>query len=135
MLNDLRRVIVALSVLALGLLGVTCASAANGAAAGGDNAAAVAFIHQMASGKFSQAEASFTTQMKSAVGSDGLQQLWSQLQQMYGAFESTGAVRTGVVSGHSIVVVRANFKSRAVGLAVAFDSDHRIAGLHLVSPP
>jgi uncharacterized protein len=135
MLNNARRIIVALSVLALGLIGASCASAANGAAAGGDDAAAVAFIHQMASGKFSQAEADFTSQMKSAVGSEGLQRLWSQLQQMYGAFQGTGAIQSAVVSGHAIVVVRANFNSQAVGLAVAFDSEHRIAGLHLVPPP
>jgi hypothetical protein len=135
MLNDVRRIIMALSVLALGLVAVGRASAANAAAVGADSAAAQAFVHQLASGKFSQAEADFTSQMKSAVGTDGLQQLWSKLQQMYGTFQSTGALKTGVVSGYSVVVVRANFKSQAVGLAVAFDSSHRIAGLHVVPPP
>lgn len=135
MLNDARRVIVALAVLALGWVAVMGASAANGAAAGDDSAAAVAFVHQMASGKFTQAEAGFTTQMKTAVGPNGLQQLWSQLLQSYGAFESTGALKTDVVNGYPVVVVRANFKDQAVGLAVAFDPSHRIAGLHLVPPP
>lgn len=135
MLSDMRRVIVALSFLALGFIAPTGASAANGAAAGGDSAAAVAFVHQLASGQFPQAQANFTSQMKSAVGSDGLQQLWSKLQQMYGAFQSTGAVRSSAVSDYTIVVVRANFKSQAIGLAVAFDSAHRIAGVHLVPPP
>ncbi len=133
--KDLRSIVVTLSALTLGLLAVSGASAANGAAAGGDSAAAVAFVHQMASGKFSQAEAGFTTEMKSAVGADGLQQLWSKLQQQFGAFESTGALQTAVVNGYSVVTVRANFKSQAIGLAVAFDSSHRIAGLHLVPPP
>lgn len=135
MLNHVRRVMLALAMLALGSFALTGASAANGAAASGDSAAAQTFIHQMASGQFSQAEASFTAQMKSAVGSDGLQQLWDKLQQMYGAYQGTGAAQTAAVNGHTIVVVRTNFKSQAVGLAVAFDSDHRIAGLHLVPPP
>ena len=133
--KDVRTIVVTLSALALGLFAVTGASAANGAGAGGDSVAAVAFVHQMASGQFSQAEAGFTSQMKSAVGADGLQQLWSKLQQMYGAFKSTGAVQSAVVQGYSIVTVRANFTSQAIGLAVAFDSAHRIAGLHLVPPP
>jgi hypothetical protein len=114
---------------------LTGASAANGAAAGGDSAAAVTFVHQMASGQFSQAKADFTSEMKSAVGEDGLQQLWSRLQQMYGAFQSTGAVQNTVMDGHTVVVVRTNFKSQAVGLIVAFDSAHRIAGVHLGPAP
>lgn len=96
---------------------------------------AVAFVHMLARGKFDAAEADFTDQMKQAAPPAKLRGMWTRVQSQAGPFQDTGDTRTVVQAGYTTVVVRTNFKLQALGIAVAFDSARKIAGMHFVPPP
>lgn len=96
---------------------------------------AVAFVHTLAKGDFKAAEADFTRQMKQAAPPDALRHVWRQLLRQIGPFRDTGVTSTSAQSGYTTVVVRTDFKSRAIGIAVSFDSARKIAGMHFVPPP
>ena len=123
------------TLLALALLASAGALAAPPPAADPAVAAAKAFIETMAQGHFSRAEKDFTAQMRRAAPPEKLRQLWSALIRHGGPFEKTGATRTMHEDGYTAVTVRTDFQRRPIGLEVAFDSAHRIAGLHLARPP
>lgn len=122
--------------VALALLAPLAARAAD-AGQGKDGLApvAVAFVHTLAKGDYQAAEADFTGQMKQALPSAELRHAWRQLLSQFGSFQGTGITRASVQSGYTTVVVRTDFKSRALGIAVSFDSAHKIAGVHFVPPP
>ena len=96
---------------------------------------AIAFVQTLGQGDYKAAEADFTGQMKRAAPPDALRHVWRQLLSQVGPFQGTGATSTSAESGYTTVVVRADFKSRALGIALSFDSAHKIAGLHFVPPP
>lgn len=123
------------TLLALALLASASSLAAPSPATDAAVASAKAFVETMAQGHFNRAEADFTHQMKQAAPPEKLRQLWNALIRHGGAFEKTGATRTMHRDGYTAVIVRTEFKKSPIGLEVAFDSAHRIAGLHLVRPP
>jgi hypothetical protein len=96
---------------------------------------AVAFVQTLAKGDFKAAEADFTDQMKQAAPPATLAEMWQRLVSQVGQFQDTGGSETVVQGGATTVVVKANFKSQALGIAVTFDSAQRIAGMHFVPPP
>ena len=98
-------------------------------------ASANTLIQAMAHGHFNKAEARFAAQMKQDAPPQKLRQLWDSLVRHGGAFQKTGATRTIHKEGHTIVIVRTDFKRRPIGLMVAFDTAHRIVGVHLAPPP
>lgn len=122
--------------LALALLASIAARAA------GDQAAkeslvpkAVAFVQTLAKGDFKAAEADFTDQMKQAAPPEKLGEIWQGLISQVGPFQDTGDSKTVVEYGYTAVVVKTDFKSKVLGIAVTFDSAQRIAGMHFVPPP
>lgn len=123
------------TLLSLALLASASSLAAPSPATDAAAAAAKAFVETMAQGHFNRAEADFTAQMKQAAPPEKLRQLWKALIRHGGAFEKTGTTRTMHKDGYTAVIVRTEFKKSPIGLEVAFDSAHRIAGLHLVRPP
>jgi hypothetical protein len=96
---------------------------------------AVSFVRTLAKGDFKAAEADFTDQMKQAAPPPKLGEVWQRLISQVGPFQDTGNSKTVVQNGFTTVVVKADFKSRALGIAVTFDSAQRIAGMHFVPPP
>ncbi len=135
MTTDGRRTS-ALIGLALALLVPMAAAAAGAQAAKGSLVPkAVAFVRTLAQGDFQAAEADFTAQMKEALQPSKLGEVWQRLISQAGPFEDIGDSKTVVQNGYTTVVVRTDFKSRALGLAVTFDSARRIAGVHFVPPP
>jgi Protein of unknown function (DUF3887) len=96
---------------------------------------AVSFVRTLAKGDFKAAEADFTDQMKQAAPPAKLGEIWQRLISQLGPFQDTGDSRTAVQNGFTTVVVKTDFKSRALGIAVTFDSAQRIAGMHFVPPP
>ncbi len=96
---------------------------------------AIAFVQAMAKGNFKSAETDFTEQMKQAAPPGKLREAWESLLNQVGSFQDTGVSKTVVKQGFTTVIVKTDFKSRAIGIAVTFDSAHRIAGMHFVSPP
>lgn len=97
--------------------------------------AAVAFVHTLAHGQYKAAEADFTGQMKQAAPPDALGHVWKRLLEQFGPFQRTGRTSTVDQSGYRTVIVKTDFKSRALGIAVTFDSGRRIAGMHIVPAP
>lgn len=135
MTTDRRRTSVVIG-LALALLVPLAAQAAGGQAANGSLVPeAVSFVRTLAKGDFKAAEADFTDQMKQAAPSAKLEEIWQRLISQVGPFQDTGDSKTVVQNGFTTVVVRTDFKSRALGIAVTFDSAQRIAGMHFVPPP
>ena len=98
-------------------------------------AKAIAFVSMLAQGNFDGAGADFTDQMKQAAPAAKLREFWSGVQSQAGAFQNTGDTSVVVQGGYTTVIVRTNFKLQAVGIALAFDSAGKIAGMHLVPPP
>lgn len=92
-------------------------------------------VENMAANHFNRAEADFTSEMKTAAPPGQLRGLWQTLVNRCGAFQKTGNTATTDVGGYTSVIVRGEFKNRAIGFEVTFDSARRIAGLHLVPPP
>ncbi|MGH8320074.1 MAG: DUF3887 domain-containing protein [Steroidobacteraceae bacterium] len=132
--TDVRRAI--MIGLALALLTPVAAPAAGGQ---GTQASlvpkAVAFIRTLAKGDFEGAEADFTDQMKQEVPPAKLREIWQGVLNNLGPLQDTGDSKTEVKDGYTVVVVRGDFKSRALGIAVTFDSAQRIAGMYFVAPP
>jgi Protein of unknown function (DUF3887) len=135
MTTDMKRFQLPIG-LALALLACLAAQAAGGRAPKhGLVPRAVAFVHSLANGDFKGAEADFTGQMRAAAPPEALSRMWQQLLAQMGPFQDTGGSRTIVQGGYTTVAVRTDFKNRAVGIAVSFDSARRIAGIHIVPPP
>jgi Protein of unknown function (DUF3887) len=135
MTTDRRRTSVVIG-LALALLVPLASQAAGGQAANGSLAPkAISFVRTLAQGDFKAAEADFTDQMKQAVSPAKLGEVWQRLISQVGPFQDTAGSKTVVQNGFTTVVVKTDFKSRALGIAVTFDSAQRIAGMHFVPPP
>lgn len=96
---------------------------------------AIAFVRTMAKGDFATAETDFTDQMKRAAPPEKLRQIWQSLLDQAGPFENTGDSKIIDQGGHTSVIITTDFKTRAIGIAVTFDSAHRIAGMHFVPSP
>lgn len=94
---------------------------------------AEAFVHQMANGKFTAAEANFNDKMKQAASPQALQQLWHQLTGRFGPYQGTGEAKTGAVQGNPVAFVQAQFKKKTLWMEIAFDNSGKIAGMHFVS--
>ncbi|HUA22496.1 MAG TPA: DUF3887 domain-containing protein [Steroidobacteraceae bacterium] len=134
MTTDRRRTSVVFG-LALALLVPVAQAAGDQAAKGSLVPEAVSFVRALAKGDFEAAEADFTDQMKQAAPPAKLGEVWQRLISQVGPFQDTGDSKTVVQNGFTTVVVRTDFKSRALGIAVTFDSAQRIAGMHFVPPP
>jgi hypothetical protein len=136
MTNEKRRNAIATGLaLALALLLPAGVRAAGEAAQRTLQSRAVAFVETMAHGHFKAAESDFTEQMRQAAPPPKLGAAWRGLLSHLGAFQSTGKTQVVDVAGFTGIVVRANFKLRALGIRVVFDSTGRIAGMQFVPPP
>jgi hypothetical protein len=135
MATDRRRTSVTIG-LALALLVPFAARAAGTQGVNGSLVPkAQAFVRTLAKGDFKAAEADFTGQMKEAAPPAKLGEVWRGLISQVGPFQGTGASKIVVRDGFTTVIVRTDFKTRALGIAVTFDSAKRIAGMHFVPPP
>jgi hypothetical protein len=83
---------------------------------------AIAFVRTLAKGDFEAAEADFTVQMKQDVPPAKLREVWQSVVAEIGPFQDTGNSQTVVQDGYTNVIVRTDFKSRALGTEVSFDS-------------
>ena len=135
MLTKVTRLPLIVSLL-LALMATVAARAAGAQQANASLVSrAVAFVRTLAQGEFQTAEADFTEQMKQGLPPQRLAAVWQQVLSQAGPFQDTGNSTTAVQAGYTIVVVRADFKSRALGIEVAFDPERKIAGVHFVAPP
>lgn len=135
MTSDMRRAASTIALLSALLLPVGAPAAGAGDANMTLTSRAVAFVRMLAAGSFAAAEAQFTGQMRQAAPPAKLREIWSGVESQVGAFQGTGDTRTVVEGGYTTVIVRTDFKQQALGIALAFDSAQRIAGMHFVPPP
>jgi len=137
MTPDSRRIpVVAGLALALLVCTAVLAAAAPAATQGGSLVPkAVAFVRTVAKGDMQAAEADFTHRMKQAAPPAKLGVIWRRLIRKVGPFQGTSGSKTVVQSRFITVIVKTDFKSRALGIAVTFDAARRIAGVHFVPPP
>ena len=135
MTTDRRRTSVVIGLALVLLVPFAARAAGSQAAKGSLVPEAVSFVRTLAKGDFKAAEADFTDQMKQAAPPAKLGEVWQRLISQVGPFQDTGDSKTVVQNGFTTVVVRTDFKSRALGIAVTFDSAQRIAGMHFVPPP
>lgn len=117
---------------ALALLTPLALPAAQAAAPTHRRAEATAFIHEMAAGRFTRAEAHFDAKMRAHATPAKLKSLWRFMQKQFGAYARTDGSDTLMVKGHPMVIVHTTFKRQTVGLAVFFDRAHKIDGLRVV---
>ncbi|MGH2508483.1 MAG: DUF3887 domain-containing protein [Ktedonobacteraceae bacterium] len=115
------------------LLGCTVVLGANGASTKNDHVAkAEAFVHTLAKGDFTLAEANFTDQMKAGLPPAKLQTVWNELTVQGGAYERTRNIKTIIQGDYTTIVVNTEFKNGSVGFAVTFHKTGKIGGLHVV---
>lgn len=119
-----RRLAIALGLLALG------AWAAPDFAALGK-----AVVGQMAAGQFNLVEARYTPTVAAALPPGRLAAIWKQLESQAGAFASITSVSVVDAGGGSSAVVTCKFAKATLNLAISFDGDGRMGGLHIVPGP
>lgn len=117
---------------ALALLTALALPVAQAAAPTSSRAEATAFIHELAAGRFAEAEADFNAQMRRHASAAKLKGLWKYMQKQFGAYAKTDGSDTMRYHGQPMVIVHTTFKRQTVGLAVFFDHAHQIAGLRVV---
>ena len=128
----IRRVNALRTVCALALLAPLALTTARASAPSGQRAEATAFIHELAAGKFAQAETRFNSQMREQATPQKLKGLWQFMQKHFGPYaKTTGADKTNF-QGHPMIIVHTVFKRQTVGLAVFFDHAQKISGLRVV---
>lgn len=132
MIRTTPRLSVLWAGCALALLGLAGMPAARAAAPANNRGAATAFVHELAAGQFTRAEARFNAQMRRHATAAKLKNLWQFMQKEFGPYGATEGSNTLTVHGHLMVIVHTRFKRQTVGLAVFFDNAHRIAGLRVV---
>jgi len=121
-------------VLAAACIGLVagCSSARDAPAKTDHTAAAVAFVQNMADGKFTEAVAPFDAAMTQAMSADRLKQTWQATLAQYGAFKKMGTTRTAREGGFDEVFVPLEFANTTLDCKVVFDADGKIGGLWFV---
>lgn len=106
--------------------------AAHAAIPANDRTVAQAFVQDLSSGHFAQAEARFRPQLRRVATPAKLAKLWKLLVHKFGAYQKIDGSDSVTVQGHPTVIVHMAFKRLTVGLEVSFNKAHQIGGLHVV---
>ncbi|MGH8283701.1 MAG: DUF3887 domain-containing protein [Gammaproteobacteria bacterium] len=109
---------------------VTVLAAGSTSVTGTDVTKAEAFVHMLAKGDYTTAEAEFTDQMKQGLPADKLKTVWVQLLTQVGVYTGTGETETATIRGDTVVLVKTKFKEVALWAQIAFDKSGKIAGLY-----
>ncbi len=111
---------------------VLALSAAHAASPSPDRAVAQAFVQDLSSGQFAQAETRFRPQLRQLATPAKLRELWQLLEHKFGPYQKIDSSDSVTVQGHPTVIVHVTFKRLTVGLEVSFNKAHQIGGLHVV---
>lgn len=117
---------------ALGFLAATMLPAAHATVSSTDRAVAQAFVQDLSSGRFAQAEARFRPQMRRLATPDKLRSLWQFVVKKFGAYKKIDRSDAVNVQGHRAIIVHTVFERLTIGFEITFDSSHQIAGIHVV---
>ncbi|WP_313320321.1 alpha/beta fold hydrolase [Stenotrophomonas sp.] len=94
---------------------------------------ATRLLDQLDAGQYTQAEASFSAQMKAAVPAEKLKAVWESLPAQMGAAGKRGDAQTSEADGYRIVVIPLQYANGGLQARVVFDQDDQVAGF-LVQP-
>ena len=111
---------------------VLALSAAHAASPSPDRTVAQAFVQDLSSGQFAQAETRFRPQLRQLATPAKLRELWQLLEHKFGPYQKIDGSDSVTVQGHPTVIVHVTFKRLTVGLEVSFNKAHQIGGLHVV---
>jgi hypothetical protein len=106
--------------------------AAHAAPPPNDRTVAEAFVQDLSSGRFAQAETRFRPQLRQLATPAKLHKLWQLLVHKFGPYRKIDGSDSVTVQGHPTVIVHMAFTRLTVGLEVAFNKAHQIGGLHVV---
>ena len=87
------------------------------------------FIEQLDAGKFQEATRSFDATVAGLLNADALSSLWAQLQSEGGKFQEQRDARSSTYGEHDVVFFTLRHETRNFEGYVAYDHDHKIAGL------
>lgn len=93
-----------------------------------------AFAEELRRADYAAAVARFDATMSAALPSAALEQTWKSLQQGVGAFKALGSARTEKEGAYQVVRLRCEFERATLEMKLAFDAQHRIAGLFFTPP-
>ncbi len=110
------------------LLGVS-----SGAFAAEPEALAKRLLDQLDAGRYTEAEAMFSAQMKAAVPADKLKAVWESLPAQMGAAGERGTPQVVEANGMRVVVVPLQYANGRLKAQVALDKDDQVAGF-LIQP-
>jgi uncharacterized membrane protein YhfC len=91
-------------------------------------AAARAFINQLASGDYQAATASFDDTMRSGLPPERLKGIWTEMAQQYGALQNIGEAQIAETGEYTAVNITTNFERAQVNLRVVYNQQGQISG-------
>jgi len=98
-----------------------------------DVRAALAMLDALAAGRWAAAMHGFDAAMRQGLSPEKLRQLWQQLQQQNGAYQSHGAaVAAPAPTPYHSVLVPLRFSRATLGMLFSYDARGALAGLHIV---
>ncbi len=89
---------------------------------------ALAFIEQLDRGEYAEAAGAFDPPMREALSIADLQSIWEDLNQKFGAYQSTGPMTTQTSGEYTAVIVETNFDRAVINLRVVFNTAGQISG-------
>ncbi|MCL5104286.1 MAG: ankyrin repeat domain-containing protein [Armatimonadetes bacterium] len=92
------------------------------------------FVDLISAGSYQKAAEMFDPNMKSAMPSAKLGEVWQTVIQQAGRFKGQVGSRKTNLEGHDVVYVTCEFEKAKADLQIAFDAQNRIAGLYVVPP-
>jgi dienelactone hydrolase len=96
------------------------------------SAGSLLFVGLLAKGSFGEAEKMFSPEMKAAVPSGGLQQIWNGLLAQGGSHQKSTVSKTFSKETFNIAIVTAEFLQLTVDLQVVFDTKGLVSGFRMV---
>jgi hypothetical protein len=92
------------------------------------------FVQLLQDGKFQEAVAQFSPEMKQAMTEQKLRGAWTSLTNNVGPFQKQLGANVSERDGFHLVLVTCQFERQAQGIRVVYDSDQRVSGLWYVEP-
>ena len=104
------------------------------APAGDLEQAAGQVLQLMVAGKYEEATKDFDTQVSQAMPPEKLKQTWEAVTAQVGALQEQTAVRRSQSGAHMVIDVDCTFEKSPLVFRLAFDQEHKIAGMFFLPP-
>ena len=91
-------------------------------------------LQLMVAGKYEEATKDFDTQVSPAMPPEKLKQTWEAVTAQVGALQEQTAVRRSQSGPHRVIDVDCTFEKSPLVFRLAFDQEHKIAGMFFLPP-